>query len=91
MWLAESALGRASARLRESSEYAGETWQLPAEMLDGRNPGVARIRVETIAENDAARTVIVEADFPDDPTHRARHSKRVTVALENATPTGGPP
>ena len=77
-WLAEAALERAAARLAADANYTGETWTIPAEELDG-NSGVARIRVEAIADRPGHRQVSVEADYPDDPQHRSRCTKQIEM------------
>ena len=35
-WLAEAGVERAAARAADDEEYSGETWEVPAEALDGR-------------------------------------------------------
>lgn len=80
-WLADSALQRAAARLADDREYAGEMWKIGAEAFDGRHAGVVLIEV-TPSDDDARRRIVrVRADFPDDPVHRARRSKQITVVL----------
>ncbi|HBO44107.1 MAG TPA: hypothetical protein DD670_09285 [Planctomycetaceae bacterium] len=80
-WLADSALQRAAARLAADREYAGEMWKIGAEAFDGRHAGVVLIEV-TASDEDARRRIVrVRADFPDDPVHRARRSKQITVML----------
>jgi type II secretory pathway component PulK len=77
-WLAEAAVQRAAARLVADANYAGETWTIPAEELDG-NGGVARIRVEAVADKPGAHRVSIEADYPDDPQHRSRCTKQIEM------------
>jgi type II secretory pathway component PulK len=77
-WLAEAALERAAARLAADANYTGETWTIPAEELDG-NSGVAKIRVEAIADKPGRKQVSVEADYPDDPQHRSRCAKQIEM------------
>jgi Tfp pilus assembly protein PilX len=87
-WLADSALARASARLAADRSYKGETWDLAAADLGGQ-AGVARITVETVADQATRRRVRVEADFPREGDLRARSSKTLTVDLGPERP-GGP-
>lgn len=94
--LVRSALGRAAARLAIDPSYTGETWKIPAEdflaseqVSETSPPGKAalvRITVEPVANRRPAdspdrRVIHVVADYPDDPKHRVRRSKQITVAL----------
>ncbi len=78
-WLAEAGLERAAARLAGQPGYSGETWAIPAGQLAGREGGIVRIRVEGLAGPPARRRVAVEADYPDDPVHRSRCKKEITL------------
>jgi Tfp pilus assembly protein PilX len=78
-WLAEAALERAAARLGADAKYNGETWKIPAAELSGDNGGVASIHVEGVAGRPERRLVRVEADYPDDPVHRARWTTQVVI------------
>jgi hypothetical protein len=81
-WLAESGLERAAARLAADPGYRGETWTIPAAELGGQDGAVVRIEVEPDAEQpERRRRVSVQADYPDDPRHRARRSKEIAVRL----------
>jgi Tfp pilus assembly protein PilX len=80
-WLAESALGRASARLADSDSYAGETWEVGPEELGGRGPGSVLIRVDSIPEHPDRRRVTVRADYPSDSSRRARRSLEVVLSI----------
>jgi hypothetical protein len=76
--LAESAMGRAAARLAEPG-YHGETWRLSAEELGGADAAVVTIRIEEVAGEPQKRLIHVEADFPDDPHARARYTRDTTI------------
>ena len=82
MWLAESGLERAAARLAADAAYEGETWHLPADLLGTLYEGVVKIQVETIPDKPQRRLVHVEADYPDHPQQRARHSKQVVMQMQ---------
>lgn len=84
-WLAESGLERAMARLAKDRQYSGETWTIPADLLDARNGAVVTIKIEPAPEEPNGRLVRVQADFPDHPEHRARQTKEVTVPLRPAS------
>ena len=83
MWLAQSAMNRARAALRDSADYQGASWQVPAEQLDGKNSGLAKIVVEQNGDMPNQRTIRVEALFPDDPVHRVRHVSRVVLTISD--------
>ena len=70
MWLAESAVARARAQLARAPDYAGETWTIAAGTLGDRWPATVTIRVAPVDAQPQARTIIVEAVYPDDPEHR---------------------
>jgi hypothetical protein len=78
-WIAEAAVERAAARLSANANYSGDTWTIPAAELSGRQGGVARIHVEAVAGRPDRRLVRVEADYPDDPVHRARWKTQITI------------
>lgn len=80
-WLAESALDRAAARLAGDPDYQGETWNVPAAELDSPDAAVVEIEVRSVPEQPHRRVVLVRADYPDDPQHRARRSKQINVQL----------
>ena len=80
-WLAESALGRAAARLADSEAYTGETWAVGPEELGGRGPGSVLIRVDPVPEHPDRRRVTVRADYPNDSSRRARRSLEVVLSV----------
>jgi Tfp pilus assembly protein PilX len=82
--LADSAVERAAARLRENPKYPGETWNVPADALGG-SAGVVRIEIHTPTDRPESREVRVTADYPDAPEHRARESRRALVTVANLT------
>ena len=80
-WLAEAGLERAAAKLADSKDYAGETWQIAATEFVGRGTATVRITVETVAAEPNKRWVKVQADFPADSSARARQSKEAVVQV----------
>jgi hypothetical protein len=88
LWLVEAGLQKASAQLDQAPAYAGETWVVPAEALGGRRAGRVTIRVAPVENEPDRRTVSVTADYPDDPVHRHRTSRRIVVTQ---TPPGEAP
>ena len=85
LWLVESGLQKAQAALAADEKYAGETWTISAEQLQGQDPGVVRIRVEPVADQPQSRIVRVEADYPDDPVHRVRSEKEKIISLPKSS------
>ena len=81
-WIAEAAIERAAARLAADANYTGDTWTISAAELGGNDGGQARIRVEKIDGSSNRRTVRVEADYPDDPVHRARWTKQIAIDVK---------
>ncbi len=84
-WIAEAAVERAAARLVADAKYTGETWAIPAAEMDGKQSGKASIHVENVAARPDSRLVRVEADYPDDPVHRARWTKEIIIDLKKPT------
>jgi Tfp pilus assembly protein PilX len=79
LWLAESAVERALARLAEQPDYTGETWQIDGPQLPNDSPGVVVIRVETTAGEAAARRIVVEARYPHDTLYQVVQQRTYTV------------
>ncbi len=84
-WIAEAAVERAAARLAADAKYPGETWAIAAAEIGGRQGGRAKIRIEPVAGRPDSRLLRVEADYPDDPVHRARWTKQITIDLKRTT------
>ena len=87
-WLAEGAIERARAKLRQSADYDGETWRpaLSAHSAANDSPAVAEIRVERPANSKTAR-VTVDAHFPDDPWQRASIQRSYEFPVSNSLST----
>jgi hypothetical protein len=81
-WLAESAIERAVARLAMDGEYRGESWRVSSRELGRSDAAYVEILVEELLDRPQQRSIVVRADYPDDPLHRVRRSKRVIVDLE---------
>jgi len=86
-WLAESAVQRASARLAADGSYRGETWNISAQDIGGRDGAKIAIRVDDVAGKPERRKVHVEADYPDDPLQRARQARDVIVRIPSPQPS----
>ncbi len=84
------------ARLASSAGYAGETWVLAPRDLGqpeaaGGETGKAAlvlIKIEKPPGSPEQRLIKVQADYPPDPPHRARHSAQMLVEL-GSLKTGG--
>ncbi|HEV3121824.1 MAG TPA: hypothetical protein VGY53_07975 [Isosphaeraceae bacterium] len=83
-WLAEAGLERASARLAESPDYNGETWDLSPQEFSGRWPAQVVIEVKKVDGNPGRRLVRVRADYPLQDSLRARQSKQAIVELDSS-------
>lgn len=81
-WLVESGIERAVAQLRRAEDYRGERWRIAADKLGGRDQAVVVIQVEPVADLATRRIVHVRADYPENPGRRVRHSKQLTVDLD---------
>ena len=81
MWLAESALERARARLAASPEYVGETWEVHAEAFGDRWSGAAVIRVERVPGDAAGHRIVVEARYPESLERRAVDRSELVVQV----------
>jgi Tfp pilus assembly protein PilV len=92
-WLAQSGLDRALARLAAQPDYTGETWKLAPRDLglsepdsDSSGPAaLVHIAVERPENPGTAprRLIKVQADYPPDAPHRARHSTQILVELSS--------
>lgn len=87
VWLAESGIERAVAKLRWDAAYEGETWTLPAETTGQAFGGVVEIQINMVDGESQRRLVSVVADFPAELPHRVRRSKTIAVDLSD---TGDP-
>ncbi len=85
-WLAEAGLERARGQLAAQPDYAGETWNIDADSLEGTHGAVVTITVAVVKENPQARTVDVQADYPAELPQRVRTSKRVIMNLTESSP-----
>jgi hypothetical protein len=80
-WLAESGLDRALAKLASAPNYTGETWEIPATELAGRDDGLVVIAVEAVPGKPSARLIRARADYPKAELRRSRDTRTLTVDL----------
>lgn len=76
--LAESGLRRAVARHARDPKYAGETWDVPAELLNGRSARIIIARAVDDSKPDEL-TWAATAEFPVTASQPVRVTRGVTV------------
>ena len=86
LWLVESAAQRAAFQIAGDADYAGETWQVSAQMLGHDRAGVAVIRIEPVTDAPRDRRVVVEATYPAQAALRTQYRREfiTTVSTEQA-------
>ncbi len=84
VWLAESGLARAAARLRENAGYRGEQWT-PSDIGAVGENGTVLITVAAAGDDHAKLTITATADFPDHPTDRVRTTRTLTITRGDET------
>lgn len=91
LWLVQAGLSKARARLAATAEYAGETWEIPAEELDGRHPGRVVIAIERSEDRPADLGIAVRAIYPADEelTRSARSRRVIHTPLATGRPAPG--
>lgn len=85
-WLAESGIERAAAQLSTNPDYKGETWQIPAEEINGRHAGIVKIEIGPLTGYAEKRNVLIRADFPAGDLQRIRKSKQIVINLSHSIP-----
>lgn len=87
-WVCESALSRAVGQLAVKPDYQGETWEIPADRLDGGMSAVAQIQVHPSAAGNQKRKVAVEMHCRLDNENRivSRRQIEVTLPLSGDSP-----
>lgn len=84
-WLAESAMQRAAHRLATEPDYAGDTWNLPPDQINGTRAGVASIRIEAVSEPQPGHRIIVDASYPSDGLKKSLyHRERFVASLDES-------
>ncbi len=84
VWLAESGLSRAVARLRTNGDYRGEQWA-PTDIGATGESGSVLIAVADDTDDETRLTITATADFPDDPTDRVRTTRTLTITSGDET------
>lgn len=79
-WLVQAALERSMRGLRQSPDYAGETWDLPADHITGTHSGHLEIQVEPGATSDQ-REIRIMAEYPSDAPTSIRKSHTFSVNI----------
>ncbi len=81
VWLADSGLERAAARVAADPAYAGETWTIDAERMGGPDAATVVIRVEKDESQAQQRVIVVVAVYPAEGTQQARLTRHTTITL----------
>jgi type II secretory pathway pseudopilin PulG len=89
-WLADGAIDRAAAKLRDNKDYTGETWAISAGELDAQDGAAIEIRVSPVDSHSDRRTIEIAADYPRGSLRRAHVIRISTVSLA-ARPEKNPP
>ncbi|MGD9855535.1 MAG: hypothetical protein AB7U20_11365 [Planctomycetaceae bacterium] len=89
VWLAESGLRRAAARLEGGDEYAGEMWAVD-DLGAAHEGGRVAITITEDAENGARLTITAIADFPLDPDDRIRTTRTLTFPRDTQITASSP-
>ncbi len=84
-FLLQAGVERAAFRLRNETNYRGETWNLPAELIVGSRPG--RVSIETSRDSgEQPWQVKVAAEYPvgrDTSVRRSQTFSFQTQSLQN--------
>ncbi len=64
-WLAEAGVQRAARQLAETSQYDGEVWQVPAEVLGSSRTATVTIEVEKPDEKPNQRVIRAQVQLDD--------------------------
>jgi len=80
-WLVHSAAARAASQLQVSTEYSGEQWSIPAEVLNQHDAALANIQVATDPESETRRLVTITVNYPPEGAHRVRSTRVVPVTV----------
>jgi Tfp pilus assembly protein PilX len=85
-WLAESGVDRAIAQMRQDKAYAGETWKIDAEQLDGRRGAVVEIAVERASENETVGRITAKATLGAGAMRVSAEANRI-LSIERSEPS----
>ena len=80
-WLFQSAVVRASSRVRSNAEYSGEEWNIAGESLGQTFDAVAKISIEAVDGKTNERRASITVIYPPDDAERATVSRSVTISL----------
>lgn len=79
VWLADSGAARAVAQLRDSPDYTGETWVVPAEQLSSGRTASVRIALSPEPDHPERTIIAATAEYPHGSPTAIRITKRITV------------
>lgn len=81
--IADAGLSRAIAQLRTNGKFAGETWQIPAEQLNGVSPASVVISVADVA---GERIVSAAAAYPLETPKPIRITRELRIPSQQPPP-----
>jgi hypothetical protein len=79
LWLAESGIQRAVFQLRAMTDYTGEIWEVPADMLGAAHAGVITIRVQPSPDGSGGTELQVAAKYPASTVLAATHVRNLII------------
>ena len=79
LWLAESGIQRAVFQLRSMTDYTGETWEVPADMLGSAHAGIVTIRVQPNSDGSGGTELQVTAQYPASTAMAATHVRTLII------------
>jgi len=89
-YLANAGFDLAAARLQTAPAYTGETWNISAEQLTGRDAAQVVVEVAADPENVSARRVTVVAEYPLGESS-LQHRHRLVRTWKPSVPTAATP
>lgn len=85
LWVADSAVQRAAAQLKSSTDYEGETWQIDKEAMGGKWSAEAVIQIEPVESHESLRRIVVHARYPKHDLYGILQKRQILIEL----PTSG--
>ena len=79
--LARGGIDRGVAKLAHSPDYAGETWTVPKDVLNGKIDAAVEITVERVADNESLRQITARAVWGEGES-RVQHTRTLVVQPE---------
>jgi Tfp pilus assembly protein PilX len=91
-WLAESAISRALAQLKQQPDYSGETWQPLIRTNSGDQPTASvEIRIDSPEDALKTRRIVAIAQYPNHEWRRVTFRREHTLSLSPPTEPAATP